>query len=217
MKRHLIILIFILTPALAGAQNLLFSFKANPQITWFSGSEDSYEANGSFGGFNLGIEGDFFFTEKYAFTAGFMVNRLKGGVIYDDVIRFESTDTTKWLDPGSRITHTLQYINVPLGVKFKTIEIGYSTFWFNTGISPAFMIKSRAADESDTYNNTDLIDDFKFFNLSYFIKAGVEYSLGGSTALIGGIGYNSGLTDITKSSRETLNTRSFSIILGVSF
>jgi hypothetical protein len=53
--------------------------------------------------------------------------------------------------------------------------------------------------------------------MAYFIEGGLEYSLGGNTALIAGLGYTSGFMDVTKRSADKFQTRAFSVILGVLF
>jgi hypothetical protein len=217
MKNYLFLFILLVTGQLAFSQGTRFSFTANPQLTWFAGNGDDYESNGVFLGLNTGLEADFFFSENYAFSLGLNLNNVKGGVVFSDSTTFTAGDTEKVLPAGSRMTHTLQYISFPAGLKFKTVEIGYSTYWLNTGVTPMLRIKSRVTDESEVFEKTDFKDETSLFNMNYFIELGLEYSLGGNTALIGGLGYYSGFMDVTNSSSEKLTTKSFAIILGVVF
>ncbi|MGC9342332.1 MAG: porin family protein [Bacteroidales bacterium] len=217
MKRLLVSIPILMLAMLSYSQNVKFSFIASPELTWFSGNDDAYETDGTYLGLNTGLEIDFFFTENYAFTTGLTINTIKGGVLYSDSIRYTAGDSEKILVPGSLLTHTLQYINIPLGLKFNTIEIGYNTYWLSTGVSPMIRIKSKVSDEQEVFSKTDFKDETRLFNMSYFIKGGLKYSLGGNTALIGGLGYSSGFVDITESSREKLQTRAFSVILGIQF
>jgi hypothetical protein len=142
---------------------------------------------------------------------------LKGGAIYADSLSFGPRGASKILIPGSKLTLNMQYISVPLGLKFKTIEIGYSTYWLNTGVNPMIRIKSRATDEQEVFSKSDFKDETRLINMGYFIEGGLEYSLGGNTALMAGLGYNSGFIDVTSSSESTFHTRSFSVILGILF
>ncbi|MFW5821566.1 MAG: porin family protein [Bacteroidota bacterium] len=217
MKKYILSIILVFAGIVSEAQGIRFSFMANPQLTWFSGTDENYQANGSFPGINIGLELDAFFTENYAFSTGISLNNIRGGAIYDDILVYRLGETDKILEPGSRMTYGLQYITVPLGLKFKTIEIGYSTYWLNTGLSPMFLIRSRVSDETDTFSKTDFIDETRFYNMNYFIEGGIEYSLGGNTAFIAGIGYHSGFFDVTKNSSYRLTTQGFSLILGILF
>lgn len=202
---------------LSDAQNVRFSFMANPQLTWFSGKDDNYQANGSFPALNTGLEIDAFFTENYAFSTGITLNNIKGGVIYNDSLMYNISNSGSILPSGSRMTFNLQYISVPIGLKFKTIEIGYTTYWLNAGLTPMFLVKSKVSDESDTFEKTEFKDETSFYHMNYFIEGGIEYSLGGNTAIVAGLGYYSGFLDITKNSSYRLISEGFAIVLGIQF
>ena len=201
----------------AGSQDLRFSFLASPQIVWLQGGDANFETKGSLLGLNTGIELDFFFDDKYAFTTGLTINSLGGGVSYSDSIYLSSGENEILLEPMDIIDYRLQYIAIPVGLKFKSVEIGYTTIWLNTGINSMFNIKSKGNSESGSFNKSDLKDEIGSLNFNYFIEGGIEYSLGGNTALIGGIGYNSGIMDVTNRPSEKLTTQSFSLILGILF
>ena len=217
MRKILFILMILPVTTLTYAQDIRFSFMANPQLTWFSGSDENYQANGSFPALNIGLELDAFFSENYAFSTGITINNLRGGVIYNDSLTYNIADTRKILPSDSRMTFNLQYISVPLGLKFKTIEIGYSTYWINAGLTPMFLIKSKASDETNTFEKDEFKDETKFYNMNYFIEGGIEYSLGGNTAIVAGLGYYSGFFDITKNSSYRLTSEGFAIVLGIQF
>ena len=217
MRIPFIILALLLFSHWLPAQSIRFSYLANPQLTWFSGKGNGYEANGSFLGFNTGIELDFFFTENYAFSTGLTIQSNRGGIVYEDSMTFNLNNEDYLLPSGSKLTNNLQHVSIPLGLKFKTIEIGYSTYWINTGITPMILINSKATDESKALNKTNFKDQTHPINLNYFVEGGLEYSLGGNTAVIAGIGYYSGFMDISKSDPDKLTTHGFSLILGLLF
>lgn len=217
MKISVVIFTLLIFTSTLKAQDIRFSFLANPELTWFSGSGNGYEANGNFIGLNTGIELDFFFAENYAFSTGLTINTMKGGVIFSDSMHYDVNDASLTLLPGSRLVYTLQHVSVPLGLKFKSIEIGYSTYWINTGITPMVLIKSRVTDDQEIFNQSGFKDHTNLFNLNYFVEGGLEYSLGGNTALIAGIGYYSGITDITKNDTNKLTMRGFALTLGMLF
>ena len=53
--------------------------------------------------------------------------------------------------------------------------------------------------------------------LSYFIGGGLEYSLGGNTALVGGIYFTSGIWDVSSNSDYKAEISSISLRLGIKF
>jgi hypothetical protein len=59
------------------------------------------------------------------------------------------------------------------------------------------------------------------FNLSYHITAGIEYSLGGTTAIVAGLNFDNNFLDITKDNGnqpvDKISQRIISFRLGVNF
>lgn len=217
MKKLVFIIVFTLLFTSIHAQKLRFSFLANPQLTWLSGNSNSYTTEGIYMGINTGLEADIFFTENYAFSTAIQLNNVRGVVSYTDSITYTIDNDDLVLPANSEMQHRLQYLGIPLGLKFKTIEIGYSTYWINTGVTPMILLKSTVSDETETFDKTGFRDETRFFNMNIFVEGGLEYSLGGNTAIVAGLGYYSGFMDITKRNSESLQTQSFAFILGLLF
>ena len=59
--------------------------------------------------------------------------------------------------------------------------------------------------------------EIELFMLSYFIGGGLEYSLGGNTALVGGIYFTSGILDVTSNSNNIAQISSLALRIGVKF
>ena len=120
MKKIAIILVFLFSvPVFLNAQNLRFSFLANPQITWLSSDKTEISPNGSLAGLNTGIGMDIFFAENYAFSTGIKLNSLGGGLLYADSVSISSEGTEY---RASSVNYRNQYLSIPLGLKFKTVE-----------------------------------------------------------------------------------------------
>lgn len=217
MKKLLLFIfcVAIMVPALA--QNFRFSFMANPQINWLSASESDIKSDGVSMGINTGIEMDWFFADRYAFSTGITINNLGGNLIYSDSIDFNLVSKRIRVPSSNTINYKLQYITIPIGLKFKTIEIGYATYWINAGISPMVNTRSKASDSDELLDKTSILEETGLFNMNYFIEGGLEYSLGGSTAIVAGIGYNSGFLDVTSRAADKINTHSFSLVVGILF
>lgn len=78
-------------------------------------------------------------------------------------------------------------------------------------------IGALATSDDGTYDNENIRESVHVFNLGYHAGIGIEYRLGGSTALIGGLRWTSGLTDISSNDDATITTKAISIHLGVLF
>lgn len=120
---------------------------------------------------------------------------------------------------GSPMKHNLHYVGLPLGLKLKSEELGYTTFYFHGGLIPMINTSAATSLETETlnYNKENIKPDVSAFNLNYFAEVGIEYRLGGNTALKTAVKWSSGLTDVTTNDLATNNLNSIGLVLGVLF
>ena len=81
----------------------------------------------------------------------------------------------------------------------------------------SFNTSANTSSETLGYNKENIKPDINFFNLNYFAEAGIEYRLGGNTALKAGLKWSSGITDVTSNDPSTNNLSSIGLLLGVLF
>lgn len=90
--------------------------------------------------------------------------------------------------------YRLQYLQIPLLVRFTTNEImpGFKVY-FTTGFGWEIKVFEEA-------NNRDplVVDKFKPIDASFNLGTGIEYSIGPDTILYGGLTYNRGLINSVK-------------------
>ncbi len=218
MLKKALLPVILLTAALnCHGQKVKFSFMASPQVAWMTSGDVDIKTKGTVAGINSGIELDVFFAEHYAFSTGITINNLGGGLVYGDSISIDAGDSRILVPPGSRLKYNLQYITVPVGLKFKTVEIGYTTVWVNAGLTPMVNIRAKGTSEDGSIHKTGLKDETGLFNVNYFVEGGVEYSLGGNTAIVAGLGYYPGFMDVTNRSADKIYTYSMALVLGILF
>ena len=222
MKRILFIilgLIFINSIATdAQTSNRSFSIFADPQLSWFTSDTKKFEPNGSVGGFNIGFSADKYFAERYAFYTGVSINNLGGNIKYVDAnYKLETTDATYTIAPGTNIKLKAQYLTIPVGLKFKTNQIGYLAFFAQVGVSGYVRLKASAWDDIDNISKETVTQQFNLAFASYHIGAGVEYSLGGSSSLQTGITYMSGITEAYKAGYGKVSLGSVALRVGIVF
>lgn len=203
--------------SLQGQSRIRFNVHADPQFAWFNSDEDNVVPDGSIFHIQTGIQLDLFFDKNYAFAFGFGINNMGGKLLYTDSTAFYSNEDTILINPGQTVKHNLQYLDIPLGIKLKTEELGYATFFFEVGLNPMVNINARASTSDDTLNKKNIRESINLFNLGYHAGIGVEYRLGGSTAAIGGLRWSSGLTDVTDNDRASITMNAISIHIGVLF
>jgi len=216
MKKYLFIAILALISIKAFSQGSRFTVFVDPQFSWMSSDTKTVESDGSKFGVNIGLNVDKFFAPNYALMTGISIDN-KGGILTfenEKKLKISGTDTT--LNPGSTVHYKLQYINIPLGLKLKTNEIGYLTFFTHLGINGGINIKATGEVDDFELDNENISEEISLFNLGYYIGAGVEYSIGGNSAIILGLTYTNGFIDITTDT-DKVTLSNFAIRIGILF
>lgn len=218
MKRFLLASLLISFGVYLQAQSpMRFSVHVDPQFSWFSSDEKDISNEGSVFNIHAGLQMDYFFQENYAFTVGFGINNLGGKLYYTDSIDFDSKGEILSISGDQTVKHSLQYLDFPIGLKLKTEEMGYATFFFQLGMNPMVNISAKATSDDEILYKEGITESIYTFCLGYHAEVGVEYSLGGNTALIGGVRWNSGLTDVTNNDHANIRLNTISFHLGVLF
>lgn len=218
MKKYLILIIFAVSSSAIFAQGLKFTVFADPKLSWMSPDLKDVSSEGSKLGVNIGLNVDNYFAKNYAFMTGISIDNTGGKLKYDFEKNMDTRSAEDSIIPtGSVLNYKLQYINIPLGLKFKTNQIGYTTFYTHLGINGGINIKATGEVDNFELNNENISEEVKLFTLGYFIGAGVEYSIAGSTAIVIGITYTNGFIDITPDNNNKVTLSNFALRLGVLF
>lgn len=219
MKKITLITIALLSTVLTFAQDFQkykIAAVVNPGVAWVKPDSKFITNEGNAVRFGFGLNMDIHFTENYAFGTGLIISRHGGNLSYLETGKKDNVDYV-W---STTREYKLQYAEVPLSIKLRTNEIGYITYWGQFGIVPGININAKANDEIDyllertndngdgtfswkgsdrisvSNEDEDIKDDVKIFRVGLLIGAGIEYSLSGNTAVVAGIMYNNGFTNI---------------------
>lgn len=197
-----------LCSALIGQSDFRFGIQFSPTITWLSSDDKFVNANGTaFGGPKLGMVGEKYFRENYAITFGLGFAFNQGGVLKHDFggnLWPEAAETETFLQTmpdGINLRYSLQYVEIPFGLKMKTQEFGYIRYFAELPIFTLGILTQAQGAIEGTTMDTDKVDIKKDVNrvaFSWGIGGGLEYSIGPNTALVGGIYYQNYITDVTK-------------------
>lgn len=218
--KRLVISIALISPFLLsyGQGKMRFNVHVDPQFAWLRSSDrDKIDPNGSIFHMQAGLQMDYYFQENYAFILGFGINNLGGNMLYGDSAVYNSNNENVIITPGQQVKMNLQYLDIPLGLKLKTEELGYGTIFLQLGFNPMFNINAHVTSEDGIYNKDDIISSVNTFCLGYHVELGFEYRLGGNTAAIGGVRWGSGLTNVTENDGSSLTPNAISIHLGILF
>lgn len=198
--RLLYFLLLTVTPLqLANAQQpISFGIFADPVISWFSSDIKQVRNGGARPGFNFGLTYNRYFAPNYAFSSGISLLSAGGRLTRSDttVMNFSSLRAT--VLPGEPVTYRIQYLTFPLGLKLQSNQIGYVRFFANLGLVPKIVVNRKIDIPSLSISGENGSGELRLFNLSYHVTAGLEYSLGGTTALVFGLDFDNNFMDITK-------------------
>jgi hypothetical protein len=198
MVSILFFIIFLIPAGRITAQNITFGIFADPVISWFSTSSKQTRNDGARAGFNFGFTFNRYFAKNYAFSSGINILNAGGRLVSSDTTNMKFNNITAMVLPGKPVVYNIQYLSIPIGLKFKSNQIGYITIFTDLGIDPKVVIGGKADIPSLDIKREAAMNELKTFHLSYHIMAGIEYSLGGSTSIIAGLGFDNNFTDVTK-------------------
>jgi hypothetical protein len=202
-----------------------FGVHADPIISWF-GSDNSIVTNkGARPGFDFGVSVYRYFGPNYSFSTGINLISAGGRLETDQKTTFYlshgGTLKTVTVDSSASVVYKIQYLSIPLGLKLQTNQIGYYTFFTDLGLDPKIVVGGKADIPSLNIKSENAMEELRTFNLGYHIVAGVEYGVGGNTAVVLGIGYDNNFLDITKDKslqpNDKISHKMLSFRLGVIF
>ena len=216
----LLFLLIIPKNKIHAQQRISFGIHADPGVSWFASDITEVKNNGSRPGFNFGLTINKYFSPNYSFSSGISLRSAGGRLVSKDTTVFVLANSTSIVLPNRSVLYKIQYLVVPIGLKLQTNQIGYITFFSDVGLDPKVVIGGKA-DIPPNVSDGNAMNELKLFNLSYHITAGIEYSLGGNTAMVLGLNFDNNFLDITKDNRNQLNDKIshkiLSLRLGINF
>lgn len=186
----------------SGDQKISFGVHFDPVISWFGSDFRDTRNEGARPGFNLGLTFNKYFTSNYSFSTGISLINAGGRLSSSDTTVMEFSNFNSTVLPGQTVLYKIQYLSIPLGLKLQTNEIGYMTFFTDLGLDPKVVIGGKADIPSIGIKGENATGELRMFNMSYHVTAGFEYSLGGTTAFVLGIGFENNFFDVTKENNK---------------
>ena len=215
------ILLFFASKSLFGQGYQLGVF-FNPTITWLqSDVKDVVPEPGNFRlGFDFGMSLDYFFTENYAFASGLSMFNTGGKLKYDKgTFRHRDNNTTVLL-AESIVNYNIQYVKIPVALKFKTHLIGRIIYSANLGLDVMFRASSNADfidSDKENHEKINANKEINFFNLGWHFGGVASYHLGGDAFLYGGLTFMNTFTDITVPQHDMITSKNLVLRIGVMF
>jgi len=222
MKKIVIVLcLFCFTVSMGFAQEsgfneLRFGFQFSPTFSKMNTDVKSINSNGSaILGAKLGAIGEFYFRENYALATGigFAFNH-SGKLKYDfqgsfwpnSDLSISGLDT---IQEEATLKYSLQYVEIPFSLRLISGYNGAMRYYLE---APTIYlgIRTQALGTITGTNNQDtekenIKPDIRRFNLSWGFGGGIEYEIGDKTAVVAGVFYQRGFSDVTKNDGFTIN------------
>jgi hypothetical protein len=194
-------------------QTIGFGIHADPLIGWFSSDNNNVTNESVKAGLNFGMTFNRYFTENYAFSAGLSLITAGGGLSHNDTITL-LLKNEETIPPGNTVIYNIKYLAVPVGLKLQSNQIGYITYFTDLGFDPKFVLGGKAEIPTMNIEKEDATAELNNFNMGYHITAGIEYSLGGTTAIVLGLTFDSNFIDITRENGDQPSDRILHKMLG---
>lgn len=177
--RLLLSLALILTFSLglkAQDRNFQLGVMGSTQVSFLNTNHENADPGGALL-FGFGGLAEYSFAERYAFSSGFeYLNR--GGSL-------RVSDTTADYRAG--------FIQIPLQIKMRTRQFGYSTYFAEMGFAIGFETGEEV--EWDPRPSSLASSYISLFDATFRIGMGMEYDLGGQTRILGRLQYHRALSD----------------------
>ncbi len=228
MKGRIVFFLLILGIACSGPtraqlpENVRFGFNLNPTFTWLSPSVNKAKGDGILVGAKLMTVAEYYLSENYVLYSGFGLSFNQGGALKyrtgGKILTGDFSDKIYYnLPDDSRVTYKLQYLEIPLGFRMRTKELGHFRYTFQLPVfTLGIRMKSRGNIEGPGIPSTsgeNFSEVTRIFNFSYGFGAGIEYSVTEDLSLIFGLKYQQGVADITNESTNEIKATLGSVVL----
>jgi hypothetical protein len=221
--RAMAVMSVILLPVNISAQNLRFAIHADPVISWIGSNESEYVSEGLKPGVDIGLDVIHFFADNYAISSGISIISAGGRQSSTQTDTLVFTNFNQVVEEGTEVKYNLQYMNIPLGLRLQTNQVGYLTYYTDMGFDLRLLIKSTIDISALGIDHEIARNEVYGMNAGWHIGAGLEYELGIDLSLIAGLSYAQDFFDVTKDLEDVNQTedrsglRMVKIRLGIKF
>ena len=209
--------------SLSIAQDLHFGIQASPSWSWMGTDNTKINGTGSALGLKLGLIVENRFSEAYSISSGIGFHFNSGGSLRFGLpsqlwknswgefdVSPKSSDT---FAVNTKLRYSLTFVEIPIGLKMRTPEQGNHIRYFAEPLI-CFGFRTKASGDissAETVSAQEQINiksDVNGLNLSWGAGVGGEYVIQNNTAIVFGLYFQSGFTDMTKDSGGTLFDKS---------
>jgi len=199
-KREVILILslMLLSGRIVNAQFYRFGVYLDPVITWFNTDVDQVKNQGARGGFVFNVLAERYFNDRFSATGGLSLIGTGGRLVSSEPSLFRFPDHTLTVAANNPVLYRIRYLSVPVGIKYKTDEMGLFSYFGALGLDPKVVVRGRVDIPSLDVSGEKAMTEIKRFNVGFHFNAGIDYSINGNISLILGLGFENNFFDVTK-------------------
>jgi hypothetical protein len=222
--RALILVMAAGLPSRILSQELVFTIHADPVISWMGSDESDYSGEGATAGFDIGLNFLHYFADNYAISSGisFLSAGGRQSASEDHTMVFNNLPQ-QVIPAGDEMKYNLKYMNIPVGLRLQTNQVGYLTYFTDLGFDLRILLKSTIDLPTLQIYDENGKNEVYGMNAGWHIGGGIEYELGIDASIIAGLSYAQDFFDFTKDLEDVhqpddrSGLRMFRIRLGLRF
>jgi len=211
----MLLFISILSPG----QFIKLGFQASPQLTWMKSTNTDILNEQSRMGIKYGVEADLFLmgVPRYSLNTGLFISNNSFKARYN-LANTISVGDQPLTNPVS-IQYKLNYLEIPLNIKLRSDQFYRLTYYGQFGITNLFNISASAISSDAKLNGNNVSESIRLYNMGMLMGGGVEYDVGGNTAINCGIQYTNYFLDASsiRNLDEKTTMNSLRLVIGVMF
>lgn len=221
-KGAIVLIVFlVLSGKIADAQDYRFGVYLSPVISWFNTDIDEVRNQGARPGFNFNVSAAKYLSERFFASGGVSFISSSGRLVSSIPSFFRFPDHTVTIAANNPVVYRLQYLSIPVGIKYKTYEMGLFSYWGEIGLDPKVVVGGRVDIPSLDVKGEKAMTEIRRFNMGYHLNAGIDYSIDGNISVVLGLGFENNFFDVTRDVSEQENDRTthrlLKFIFGINF
>ncbi|TCD10768.1 PorT family protein [Pedobacter frigidisoli] len=190
---------------------------ATPTIGWIKPEQGKTEGVGL--GFSYGLIGDFNFAPNYSFSTALTITTINGKSTEVNVSPYHATSSNA-IPVSYDLKYRMQYIDLPLTIKLKTLKADGKRWYGQFGLSNSFMIGAKQdaiRSSAQVGDNVNITDYSRFYRAGLIIGGGGEFDISGNTSILAGLTFNNGFTNIAKDGTRDVKNHYLALNFGLFF
>ncbi|WP_316801914.1 porin family protein [Pedobacter nototheniae] len=193
---------------------------ATPTIGWIKPEQG--KTDGVALGFSYGLIGDFNFAPNYSFSTALTITSVNGKsteVDPSNIIRAVPNGVGPNVPVAYDLKYKLQYLDLPLTIKLKTIKADGKRWYGQFGLSNSFLLNAKqdAVTSNTKIDGMNIYDYSKFYRAGLIIGGGGEFDISGNTSIVAGLTFNNGFTNIVTDKARNVKNHYLALNFGVFF